>query len=208
MVKLVGERDSTTGALYYTYHNLTEEDLKFFKSLSYKMEIAFDNLPRITVCHGSPNLANEKMFPCDQKTFDIMEHSRNDMILCGHTHLQGVIEHNGKIVLNPGAVGVSLQCGGKAQFMILTDTEGAWKHEFISLNYDVEQVITDLKTSGLSMNAPNWCKVTEHLLKTGEISHGTVLARAMALCKENLGKCDWPRIPEKYWEMAIEEMLD
>ena len=152
--------------------------------------------------------ANEKLLPDKQKTYEIMERDNNTIILCGHTHLQGLIEHDGKMVLNPGAVGVSLHSDGKSQFMILTGTEGTWEHEFISLDYDVEQVIADLKTSGLSVQAPSWCKVSEHLLRTGEISHGTVLAKAMALCKEELGECIWPIIPEKYWEKAVEEMLN
>lgn len=202
------ENDSTTGSLYYTYHNLSSDDLVFFKSLSHSAEISFEGLPIITICHGSPMQANEKLLPDKQKTFEIMERDNNTIILCGHTHLQGLIEHDGKMVLNPGAVGVSLHSDGKSQFMILTGTEGTWEHEFISLDYDVEQVIADLKTSGLSVKAPSWCKVSEHLLRTGEISHGTVLAKAMALCKEELGECIWPMIPEKYWEMAVEELLN
>ena len=136
-----------------------------------------------------------------------MEKDRNSLILCGHTHVQGVIEHGGKIALNPGAVGVSLHSGGKAQFLILTGVTGAWDYEFISLDYNVEQVILDLSSSGLSLKAPSWCRVSKHLLRTGEISHGTVLAKAMALCREELGECNWPAIPEKYWEQAVEEMI-
>ena len=42
------EYDSTTGSLYYTYQNLNEKDLQFFKSLSSKEELVFDGLPPIT----------------------------------------------------------------------------------------------------------------------------------------------------------------
>lgn len=81
------EFDSTTGSLYYTYHNLKPRDLEFFKSLPYKKELELEGLLPITICHGSPRKVNEK------------------------------------------------------------------------------------------------------LLKTGEISHGTVLARAMAICEEKYGAC-------------------
>lgn len=33
------EFDSTTGSLYYTYHNLKPRDLEFFKSLPYKKSL-------------------------------------------------------------------------------------------------------------------------------------------------------------------------
>lgn len=111
------------------------------------------------------------------------------------------------MVLNAGAVGVSLHGKGKAQFMILQSThDGSWKEEFISVDYDTERVVDDLRTSGLSKKAPAWCKVSEHLLRTGEISHGTVLAKAMELCKEQYGVCNWPNVPEECWNLAVGEL--
>ncbi|MDE5866579.1 MAG: metallophosphatase family protein, partial [Lachnospiraceae bacterium] len=112
------EYDSTTGCLYYTYHNLKTKDLQFFKSLSFREELEFDGLLPITICHGSPRKVNEKLLPDNENTFQIMENNSSDYILCGHTHIQNKIEHNGKIVLNAGSVGVSMHSNGKAQFMI------------------------------------------------------------------------------------------
>ena len=201
------ECDSTTGSLFYTYHNLTRKDLDFFSSLSHKAELEFEGLPPITICHGSPQRVNEKLLPNDDKTIAIMEENATKYILCGHSHIQGKIEHNGKVVLNAGAVGVSLYGNGKAQFLILESVQQEWKYEFVSLEYDVENVIENLHVSGLTQKVPAWCKVSEHLLRTGEISHGTVLAKAMELCRSELGECNWPNVPEKYWELAVREMI-
>ncbi len=201
------ECDSTTGSLYYTYNNLTQKDLDFFEALFHKAELEFEGVPAITICHGSPQRANEKLLPYNEKTIAIMEENVSSYILCGHSHVQGKIEHNGKVVLNAGAVGVSLHGAGKAQFLILEGSEQKWNYEFISLEYDVEKVIEDLHISGLVKKAPAWCKVSEHLLRTGEISHGTVLAKAMELCRNELGECNWPNVPEKYWDLAVREMI-
>ena len=201
------ECDSTTGSLYYTYHNLIQKDLEFFKSLSHTAELKFDEFPAITICHGSPQKVNEKLLPNNEKTLAIMEENDASYILCGHSHVQGKIEHNGKIVLNAGAVGVSLHGDGKAQFMILEAVEQKWNYEFISLEYDIEKVIEDLYISGLMQKASAWCKVTVNLLRTGEISHGTVLAKTMELCRNELGECNWPNIPEKYWDLAVREII-
>lgn len=201
------EFDSTTGSLFYTYHNLTEKDLEFFKRLSCKEDISIDDFEPITICHGSPDKVNEKMLPDNENTFSIMDSNSNSLILCGHTHIQGSIEHNNKTVLNAGSVGVSLHAQGKAQFLILKGSDNEWEYEFISLDYDVDKVIDDLHASGLYQKAPSWCKVTEHLLRTGEISHGSVLAKAMSICQKEKGVCHWPDIPEHCWELAIEGML-
>ncbi len=200
------EYDSTTGCLYYTYRNLMEKDLQFFQSLSMKENLTFGNLSPITICHGSPRNISEKLLPDNENTYLIMKSNSTDYILCGHTHIQGKIVHNGKIVLNAGSVGVPLQSNGKAQFMILCGLQGLWNYEFVSLEYDTENVIADLHSSGLSRKAPYWCKVSENLLRTGEISHGTVLKRAMTLCKDKFGECNWPNVPEECWAQAVKEL--
>lgn len=199
------EYDSTTGCLYYTFQNLNQRDLCFFKSLSYKEELEFDGLLPMTICHGSPRKVSEKMLPNDEKTFFIMENNPSDYILCGHTHIQGRIAYNGKEALNAGSVGVPMDSNGKAQFMILKGTQNRWDYECVSLDYDREMVIADLYSSGLSGKAPYWCKVSENLLRTGKIAHGTVLMRAMALCTEKFGECNWPDVPEECWEQAVKE---
>lgn len=201
------EYDSTTGCLYYTYQNISEKDLQFFKSLSFTEELKFDGLPPITICHGSPRKADEKLLPDHENTFLIMENNPSGTILCGHTHIQGKIEHDGKIALNAGSAGISINSNGKAQFMILRGIQDKWNYEFVSLEYDVEKVIADLYSSGLNKKAPYWCKVSENLLRTGEIPHSTVLTRAMALCRDRSGACNWPDIPEECWEQAVNELI-
>ncbi len=201
------EYDSTTGCLYYTYQNLKQKDIQFFKSLLLKEELKFNGLLPITICHGSPRKTNEKLLPGNDNTFQIIENNPSNYILCGHTHKQGKIKHNEKIVLNAGSVGVPLDSNGKAQFIILKGTPDIWDYEFISIEYDVEKVVADLHSSGLNKKAPYWCKVSENLLRTGTIPHSMVLARAMAICKDNFGECIWPNIPEECWEQAVRELL-
>ncbi len=201
------EYDSTTGCLYYTYQSLKQKDIQFFKSLLLKEELKFNGLLPITICHGSPRKTNEKLLPGNDNTFQIIENNPSNYILCGHTHKQGKIKHNEKIVLNAGSVGVPLDSNGKAQFIILKGTPDIWDYEFISIEYDVEKVVADLHFSGLNKKAPYWCKVSENLLRTGTIPHSMVLARAMAICKDNFGECIWPNIPEECWEQAVRELL-
>ncbi len=200
------DKDSTTGSLLYTYKNLSIKDIEFFRKLNFTQSLSFEGLPSIRICHGSPYSANEKLMNND-RTYEIMEEVEESIILSGHTHIQGKIERNGKIVLNPGAVGVPLYSEGKAQFMIFNNNDGKLDEEFISLEYDVEKVIDDLSISGVEESAPYWCEVTKNLLRRGNISHGTVLARAMNLCTDETGKCDWPDVPEEYWKQAVDELI-
>lgn len=202
------DKDSTTGALLYSYGELTKCDLDFYESLPIARKIQFDNLPPIEICHGSPRRVNEKLLPGAQITFEIMDSLKESEILCGHTHIQGKITHNGKRVLNPGSVGLPMESGGQAQFMIMHGLDQEWQEEFVSLSYDVESAVRKLHERGLFEHAPSWSMVTEKILRDGgKLSHGAVLNRAMELCQAERGACIWPDVPEKYWRQAVQEFF-
>jgi predicted phosphodiesterase len=201
------DKNSTSGSLLYAYNSLTTRDLDFFAQLQPVQEITVDEMPTITICHGSPNKVNEKMLPDDDWTIEVMNSVNTSIILCGHSHVQRKIIHNEKCVLNPGAVGVPLFSGRKTQFLILHGNGGIWSEEFISLEYDFDTVIRDMHEAKLDEHAPYWSMITEIILRGGNTSHGEILSRAMELCREETGECVWPDIPEKFWAQAVNEKI-
>lgn len=46
-----------------------------------------------------------------------------------------------------------------------------------------------------------------YFIRGNMISHGTVLSRAMEICREETGDCVWPNIPEEFWKKAVEEFI-
>lgn len=198
---------STTGSLLYSYNFLTGRDLDYFAQMQQAQEITIDEMPAITICHGSPYKVNEKMLPDNDRTIEVMDSVNTSIILSGHTHMQRKFVHNGKCVLNPGAIGVPLYSNAKTQFLILHGNDGKWSEEFISLEYDVDKVIRELYEAKLNEYAPYWSLITIDILRGCNIPHGQILARAMELCKEETGECIWPDIPEAYWEQSLKGFL-
>ncbi len=196
---------STTGTMFYDYSNLRERDLDFFAGMPHTCTVSMEGMPAITLCHGSPRKVNEDLRPGGQNTLEILKESVNSLILCAHTHMQMKVEHQGKLLLNPGSVGLPLYLGGKAQFLLLQDEGGSWQEEFINLNYDAEAAIAQLYEEGLDKIAPGWTEVTVNALRGIKIGHAGVLKRVMELCRAGEGVCNWPDIPEKYWSQAIKE---
>lgn len=197
--------DSTTGALFYTYHALRAKDLDFLESLPLTREIKLDGLPAFTICHGSPDNISEHLPKDENRAKEILENFPTPLILCGHTHIQAGFGWKEKKILNTGSVGVPLKSGGKTQFLLLRDKNGEWEEEFVSLSYDVSRTLRDLEEEKMDVHAPFWNTVTKQLLMDGQVAHGTVLNRAMELCRQESGTCQWPRIPEKCWERAVTE---
>ena len=202
------DNNSTTGSLLYTYTNLTDNDFDFFENLNFVSQVNFEGCEALTICHGSPHTVNEKMLYEDKRTAEIMKQDKNKYILCGHTHIQTEYANEGKYMLNPGSVGLPLHSAGKTQFMILQSTANGWDKAFISLDYDKEKVIEDLHAAELHIKAPYWCKVTENMLRNGDVSHAQVLFRAMDIGRQKYGVCIYPDIPEDCWRQAVEEMRD
>lgn len=137
----------------------------------------------------------------------LFDDTEESVILCGHTHIRNEMVREGRVLLNPGSVGVPLKSHGISQFLIMSGEHGKWEYEFVNLPYDVECVIRELHKENLYTKAPCWTKVTENLLRYGDISHGTVLSRAMQLLYNDTGKWCWPDIPEEYWEKAVDELI-
>lgn len=34
-----------------------------------------------------------------------------------------------------------------------------------------------------------------------------IVYKAMELCRNELGECNWPNVPEKYWDLEALEMI-
>lgn len=200
-------------AMLHSYKNLKPKDIDYFETLPISQCIKYNGMEPIMVCHGAPEANRTKLMPDDEKTKEIVEGYEEKYIICGHTHQQGIVYERGsgvidehidmhgeKIVLNAGAVGVPLHAKESAQYLLLTSVGNEWDYEFVSLPYDIEDVINDIHESGLWEITPYWCRITAHLLRTGETPHGTVLSEVMRL---NEYRDAWYNIDESYWEDAL-----
>jgi len=192
--------NKSVGAMIYCYENLIPKDIDFFETLPISKSVRFGDCEPILICHGAPTNNRAKLLPDDDKILEAVNDCPEKYILCGHTHIQGIVLDAQKTILNPGAVGVSLHHQGKTQYMILHSEGSEWKPEFINLDYDVDRVVIEIHESGLWDITPYWCRITKHLICTGEISHGTVLEEVMRL---NEYKDNWYDVPDIYWEEAL-----
>lgn len=188
------------GAMIYCYENLTSKDIDFFETLPICESVQFEGSKPILLCHGTPINNRGQLLSDDEKAKEVINRYLEQYIVCGHTHIQKLVFNDEKIVLNVGAVGVPIYSKMKTQYMLLNSEGEEWKYKFISLDYDVDSVIKEIYESGLWNITPYWCKITEHLLYTGEISHGEVLNEVMKL---NGYKDNWYNIEDKYWNEAL-----
>ena len=197
---------TTTGMLAYNFSQLSDEDIDFFEAMPISKEMRYGNLPVFTICHGSPLVVNQSLRPDYGYIDDVVEKFTTQMVICGHFHIQTSYERKGKLVINPGAIGVPLHSAGKAQFLILSDENMQWKTEFVTVPYDVEKTLEDMDKEELFQKAPGWYEITKHLLLTGETSHAVVVRRIMKQYQEKTGKKGLHEIPETFWREETKKL--
>ncbi len=200
------DNTSGSGMLKYNYDRLKEEELCFFEKMPIAKRMEYPNLPPFVICHGSP-WKNKESLREDYDYIDrLTKKLETELTICGHFHMQCAYTRHGKRIVNPGSVGVSLFSGAKAQFMMLIGEKGVWDYEFISLTYDTKKVLKELEEEHLQEQAPAWCRTIKAMLLGKQITQMQVLTKACEYYKQYTGIDDWKNIPEKYWEMALEEL--
>lgn len=199
------KKGSASGTLLYTYQNMTSKDLDFFESLPNYAVWKEDGFPAFEYCHGSPASSRELMLGKSRNTRRIVSHLTTDLLLHGHHHEQEMFQYRDKRAVNPGSVGVPWNYGGKAQCMLLHGDGRQWETEYLQLDYDRKEILSEFASSGLSEMAPAWAAVTMHTIRTGIDLNETVLLRATQLCEQEKGSAKWPDIPERYWALALKE---
>ena len=197
---------SGSGMLAYVYNHLTLEQIENFEKMPISMTMRYQGFPDFVICHGSPWKTNESMREDYDYIDELTKRLETELTICAHFHIQSKYTRNGKLVINPGAVGVPLRSNGQAQFMMLEGISGKWETEFITLQYDRERAIQEKDEEKLSEQAPGWCRITKEVLRHGQATHLMTLMKAQELYEQHTGINDWKNIPEEYWNMALEEM--
>jgi putative phosphoesterase len=139
------------GLLHWDYDRLGQEARNFLFSLPIQQVILFDETELIRVVHGSPRNPYEKLYPDgDMTTLNQALHETVEAVLiCGHTHIPWKIEHQGRLVVNPGAVCGPLDGTIGAQYAILYWEDHCWQVEHHQVDYDIDSVRRSFYTSGL-----------------------------------------------------------
>jgi len=212
--KISGWADgSATGSLLYTYENLTEKDLGWFRTLGNCSQEGFEGAPPVLTCHGAPWQTNGTLTQGDPQTIGRLRALPGTCVLCGHTHrmgtfLVGLGQEWRKEVVRAGSVGYSLSTPGRAQMVFLHSVEDGsprWRSEYALVPYDHHAAVRELYDCGLMERGRVWTAMVAHALLTGENIAGLLPPYAQNLYEKDCGrKASYTDIPEEYWQRAAE----
>lgn len=134
-------------ALKSDFGLLNSYQKEFLKNLPASKSIEIEG-SKILMVHGSPRRNNEDILP-DTKIEDleeIIKGVKEDIILCGHTHLPcGFQTTTKQTVVNAGSVGRPFTANPQACYLIINikNGEALFEHRFV--DYDREKASAKLK---------------------------------------------------------------
>jgi putative phosphoesterase len=127
-------------SLKYSKQILRPEQIEFLKQLPQTHSEKIGELSFLLV-HGSPRQINENISPdLDEETLkEIISEAKEDVILCGHTHLPVVYKVNLQTIINDGSVGRPFTenpdaCYAVINYPDLNSKEFSVEHKFV--DYD------------------------------------------------------------------------
>lgn len=199
---------SNKGSLLYTYEHLTKEDIDCFEARSNQMVVEIEGTAPIRIVHGSPGNTRELLYGGEDNTKKYLTELEEDYLLCGHSHRQFTYTYNGKLLLNPGSVGVAINVKEKAQFAMLQWKEDIkkWDYELVGVSFDFERLRKIFYDSALMEKANMWPKCILKSIETGVNYAPLCVKKSYELATDAGEELEWLCVPEKYWESAAKEL--
>ena len=199
---------SSTGSLYYTYQNLREEDIIFFRTLKDLEKLNLKCGKKVEIFHGTIDSNRTGLYPGEPMTNLYLDKCESDIIICAHTHYQFIYKYKNKILLNPGSVGLPLGSDGKLQYAVLeSDTRDA-HIQLVQQNYPKDTIWREFADSGLDSMACIYSKAIKKELMSGINYMPKILYKAQELMYSYGYGGDSMNIPEICWEEAYDSILE
>jgi predicted phosphodiesterase len=209
--------------LRWLYERLDREALDYMASLPEECVYETGGRHPIRVVHASPGNMTQVLLPSDDpdtlekyrqagllalrhdgiKSIDeVYGQFEEPVLICGHSHIPWQQEREGRLAVNPGAVGIPINGERRAQYALLTWESGRWKAEHRALDYDRDQIRTAYLESGILEIEGAFARAQLRAIETGQNVPGWLVSH----CRRFATEAGVPRseaIPDAVWAEAV-----
>lgn len=195
---------SKSGALLYTFENVTDSDLDWLSGMPISRRVELPGAEPFMICHGSPDSTNY-LFHTDTREAEKMISRLGEyncrLLLCGHSHIPFIFRRDGRMLVNPGALGMPVNSQTAAQYAMI-DYDGEFHPEIISVEYDIERTAAEFAESGLLAKSAVWGRGLVATIRTG-VNYTVHSVRLVERLSMETGL---PVTDETLWNRAAEEL--
>ncbi len=202
--------------LRWSYARLDRDALDYLAALPDRVTVILPGAAPICVVHGSPRALSEGIIPGDPETRRKFAQSRatnnigvadalaqivEPVLVCGHTHIAWEHHNNGRLALNPGAIGWPTDGMVGAEYALLTWERGRWTTELRGVEYDVEALLAAYHDSGMLAECGAMARALMRNAETGQNYAWYLVLRAFDLAAQ-AGIAHDGVVPDDIWERA------
>lgn len=189
-------KGSKTGSLLYTYENLREKDFDFFKGLPIYAKTEINGVV-MEIAH-SIKTDDRYYFDLEDGCIDcVFSGMESSYLITGHSHRQYSKEQRGKMIINPGSIGVPHGSKAYSRYALLDIGSGLVHASLRQVPYDITAVIHAQFANGLVDCAQYWAIGVLYDIITGEEYTMQLLSRV-----SKAGDV----FDEQLWHAAAQEM--
>ncbi len=163
------EHHHQTASMQWTYERMGPAQWAYIEGLPAHLSLKFEGIS-IRVVHGSPWHSRGRLVPGenDEDIDRAAQETIEDVLVCAHTHLPWSGFVQGKLLLNPGSVGIHFDTAdGAAKYALLHIEDGCVRVQPRSVAYDMDALWRDIRGSGLLDCAPHWTMLTFMSVRDG-----------------------------------------
>lgn len=194
--------NSQSGSLFYTFENLTNEDLRWFESMPVSMMVELDGAPPFEICHGTLDKTRSIVWPVNSEMERAWNRMRTNLFLGAHCHVPFAKTYNGKMFVNGGSLGIPSFHETTARYALIEYRAGEWTPRLMRTKYDVQAALREFRESSFFEKAKVWACAMAATLNTGIDYADECIALVHQLSRET-GE---PFNSEILWQRAAEKL--
>lgn len=147
------ETEARFTAIDHSKKHITEDNKKFLSELPFHLKLNYKTGNKhwsIQLVHSSLESNDTYLYESetDKVFIDMLEDSKSDLVVMGHTHLSFAKQFgNKKWAINCGSVGRSKEENRLASYLILTLDDEKIIPEIVQLNYPLEETARQIEES-------------------------------------------------------------
>ncbi len=211
-------------SLRWIYRQLDRETMAFVAGLPEQRTVALPGTAPIRVVHGAPQGTSALLLPDrDPPALELFRQAgllgfgylevgldaalaqvSEPVLVCGHSHLAWRQACDGRLALNPGAVGGSLNGDPRAQYALLAWHAGRWQVEHRAVAYDPARLRAAYRDGGFLDEGGAFAWGTLLATESGRNVLGQFVREVTRRAAE-AGLYDYNALPETVWQQVIDD---
>lgn len=154
------DAQKASSSMSFTLQETSDENKAYLRNLPKELVLTFNN-KTIRFVHGSTRLINEYLKENSKEAEEVMGEIKEDILVCGHTHMPYFKQYGPKLLINAGSVGKPKTNNPDANYVIIdiqnddeiNKTPSTINVEIVEVSYDYETIAKEIEENEILPNS-------------------------------------------------------